>query len=563
MLFLNHSGLKGTIIYFLVFLTLIFSFGCFHEFYKVKSADLETFRETVHTGKIKKQKYYVLHQGEKAMRLSDISFQGNHLKGTLSDLPPLKNRDRQLTKKVIRYQPNEKSILQEVHLFLKEDAPLLAATGDMELDMSAIDEIQLYDKAVGATIASHVGGVVGISAGIMMGVALIYESGGGWGGINVPKDPATGEYTSCPFVYAYDGTVFRLQGEVFAGAIFPNLERHDYLPLPDIQPIDGGYQVRISNEQKELQHINLAELVVVEHPMNSTVLLDQNGAVHTISDPQAPVIAQAPDGQNLLPLLRQRDREAYYFEAGDELQNYVDMEFEKPQKVSTAKLVLNTKESFWATSMLGVYTRQLGSSYPQWADQLAERPAEEINQLLSDQGLHLAVHLWTENTWKLVTDIKNIGPIAFRDIVVPIDLSGHEGNKIRVKVTGGHLFWEVNYAAMDFTDDADVYAQEIKPGFAKASDGNIYTDALTSDDDQYLHQTYDGNQVTIWYPAHPARSGYEQHVFLHTKGHYEPIMDYDGPPDLLDLPPLDQPGSFIEFSKDHFQDYLEANKVIR
>jgi hypothetical protein len=54
--------------------------------------------------------------------------------------------------------------------------------------------------------------------------------------------------------------------KLYGGAIFAPLERDDFMPLPNMVPTEEEYRLRITNELKERQYTNLAELWVVQHP---------------------------------------------------------------------------------------------------------------------------------------------------------------------------------------------------------------------------------------------------------------------------------------------------------
>lgn len=56
-----------------------------------------------------------------------------------------------------------------------------------------------------------------------------------------------------------------------------------------------------------------------------------------------------------------------------------------------------------------------------------------------------------------------VGPLAARDLVVPVDLRKHTGEEVRLRVESGFLFWELDYAAMDFTEDRPMALQVLKP----------------------------------------------------------------------------------------------------
>lgn len=89
--------------------------------------------------------------------------------------------------------------------------------------------------------------------------------------------PSDYPYSSCPYVYIFDGEQYSLVGETFPGALLPSLERDDYLPLPGIRPVEDRYQIRLANELMENQYMDLTKLLVVNHPADEIVLLDQSG----------------------------------------------------------------------------------------------------------------------------------------------------------------------------------------------------------------------------------------------------------------------------------------------
>ena len=116
---------------------------------------------------------------------------------------------------------------------------------------------------------------------------------------------------SCPFIYAFNGNSFGFAGEIFSGAVYPQLERDDYLSLPSLQSISGKYQLRITNEVKEAQHVNLMELMAVDHPSGTRVLVEGDGVVHTLADLQSPIRCIAPDGSDVRSLTEAADSLSY------------------------------------------------------------------------------------------------------------------------------------------------------------------------------------------------------------------------------------------------------------
>ena len=80
-------------------------------------------------------------------------------------------------------------------------------------------------------------------------------------------------------------------GEFFSGAVTENMARHDFLPLPGFEPVDGVYELRIANEMEERQYTDLAVLEAVEHPADMEVLMTPEGMPILFASPQLPAEA--------------------------------------------------------------------------------------------------------------------------------------------------------------------------------------------------------------------------------------------------------------------------------
>ena len=75
-----------------------------------------------------------------------------------------------------------------------------------------------------------------------------------------------------------------------------------------------------------------------------------------------------------------------------------------------------------------------------------------------------------KNTWKLVDRIHTVGPLASRDILIPIDLENHEDERVELKIETGFMFWETDYVGMDFSTQAVLQTHHLSP--TSADDGN-------------------------------------------------------------------------------------------
>ncbi|MBI2502049.1 MAG: VCBS repeat-containing protein [Candidatus Latescibacteria bacterium] len=90
--------------------------------------------------------------------------------------------------------------------------------------------------------------------------------------------------TSCPILYAWDGKEFRFVTDILGGAIIGYLlapgqyytpDTDEYVPLGEIAPRDGKYEVRIANQLEEIIYLDALQLLVVDHPEGVEVYPDE------------------------------------------------------------------------------------------------------------------------------------------------------------------------------------------------------------------------------------------------------------------------------------------------
>jgi hypothetical protein len=521
------------LVYFLSFIVLFYFTGC-RSYLKTNSIQSDFSEQLELMGKM--EKFFIVHQGDRMYELFDISADSTYLGGMLT--VPSKTIYYYGEEKT-SYSKEEKDILQEVHLYLNENSMPLSQ-GRVQIPFSEMKEIRMIEVNTGKTTFVHVLGALGISAGIaVVGIILIALT-----------------KSSCPYVYAYDGQGFRFVGETFGGAIGSNLERDDYMPLPGIQAVDGTYRVRISNELKERQYTDLAELLVVNHRPEEKVLLDEMGQVQVLQDLQAPVQALAPSGLDVQQVLLARDSSFFFFnvENQKQSQNAVELQFIKPDRVSSASLVLNAKNSLWLDFLFGEFLEKMGADYPEYMEKQSKISRTERLQRMYDADFPLSIYLKQGGEWKLIDQLMTVGPLAARDMVVPIDLSQHTGEQVEIKLETGFMFWELDYAGMDFGAVASAEPQTISPEYAIGTGDLDWTASLTKVDGQYMAQETVGDFTELWFTAPPVPAGQMQSVFLHTRGYYELIRDFEGRPEIMALRRFKKPGYFSVYSRMRFQE---------
>ncbi|NNC94029.1 MAG: hypothetical protein HKN92_00595 [Chitinophagales bacterium] len=434
--------------------------------------------------------------------------------------------------KSYRYTKTEREILHEVHFYLNNESEPLEE-GKVRIPYSDIKEIRILDKDEGKTVASYVGAsiaIAGATAGLMTALIIALKS-------------------SCPYVYVNNGEVFVFEGEIFGGAIAKNLARDDYLPLPSIIDEDGKYSIRISNELKERQYTDLANLIVVDHPKGSEVLLDKKGNAKLISDPQSVTSAHSYNGQDLTATLKEKDSSIYFFNDVENSENGIIMKFDKPASAGNGKLLLKSKNTLWGDYVFGEFLKSFGSYFDEWMEELAEKPASDALLNGRERNFPLSIYIKDGGQWQMVEYLNTVGPMMFRDFIVPIDLNEIAGDEVEIKIETGFMFWEIDYAAMDFTDDMDLDVSYLLPVSATNATGEDFRSKLDKKDGNFMAQENIGDRTDIVFNVPLMKEDNERSVFLHTHGYYELIRDFEGPPNIAKLNKFKEATYFSEYSR--------------
>ena len=363
---------------------------------------------------------------------------------------------------------------------------------------------------------------------------------------------------SCPFIYIQDGDVERFMGEFFSGAVTENMARHDFLPLPGFEPVDGVYELRIANEMEERQYTDLAVLEAVEHPADMEVLMTPEGMPILFAAPQLPAEAVTDQGTNCEAVMAARDGIAYDFtDECAEKENFssLSLAFEKPAGVDQAHVILHVKNTMWSMMMYESFMSMFGSRYDDYVEHQRDRSAEQKTQWLKDQGQMLEVQLRRAGQWETVHWVKLPGPFSFRSEVVPLDVSNIDEGPVELRLVAGYHFWELDYAAIDYTEQPGMVKTPLTLLSAEDELGQDVASHLLEVDGDYLERLFIGADATLKFQALPApESGNVHSVFMHAYGYYEPIRAYAGIPNMTELKKFKEPGHFARFSKEQFND---------
>ena len=535
--FQNYPGL-------IIMLLIVASFAGCHRYYKALTRNI-TDNPSQSLDSLKKDnRYFVLRTPDRAWHLRNVvlSEDRNTINGTLDTLPAEHQLDLDKGKGRMRY--NEAYVLSEVHLYIDNDS--LLNMGSCTLALNRIQKIEVIEKDRKRTTNSYVIGALGYTAGAFVVAGIIIAA----------------TKSSCPFVSAYTNNKFVLQGEIYGGAIYPQLARDDYMPLRMQPTTNGTMQIKISNELQERQFTDFADLIVITHDQNIKVLSDQQGNLYSIGQPQPPLSAWTGNHLDALPsLLYKDDNILLHFDdtLAINATNYVIAQFKNPDKVQKAKLILSLKNSYWLDYLYGELAKSFGSHYATYVKKQNKKSAAELIKWAADEQIPLQVSIRTTTGWQKMADLTTIGPLATRQIVVPVDLSNLKEDKIEIKLSSGFMFWEIDYAAIDFSDDKNFKIEKLSPSIASDETGKNVLPLLLNKDGVYLEQPVPGNVVTLEYKYKPQTGNESQSYLLHTRGYYTHERDLKGPPKIAFLKQFKKAGAFPLYSLKLYKIFRNTN----
>ncbi len=540
--FREHKTLRTGLSVLIVIALLNLVTGC--SYYRVKTVPPQDPRETAQQIKAfnEADKYIILHKNNASLHLANpvVNEDNLELSGTVTMLSEEHEAERIIEPgRSYRYKKKNTFPSNEIHIFLKEGDPL--ALGNTIISMEDIEKMGVINNDVATSAVYASLGVLG-SLVVVMAIYAALKS-------------------SCPFIYVYNGEEYVFSGELYPGNILKNAQQTDYLPLPSLKEADGVYKIQITNELLEIQHTDLAELLVVKHPRNTIALTDKNGEVLLFGSLNN-AVETVLDGslRNKQPGM-EKDGHSYMFNtpfsSTDSKRNAV-FTFNKPADVQNAKLFIRAKNSLWLDYVFGKFNKKFGSYYNAFQKQQQKTSAEDAFSWVREQNIPLTVSIKKDGSWKEVESLPSVGPLSYRDLGIQLDLEGIDEEVVEIKLETGYMFWEVDYVGIDYSVDLPYEKVSLKPNLAITHTGQDVTDLLTLQDGLYLTQEHIGDKVEVSYNIGSLREDLEQSLFLKNRGYYTYIRDYKGIPDFAELKKFRDPNTFTRFSENEYHRILKA-----
>ncbi len=336
---------------------------------------------------------------------------------------------------------------------------------------------------------------------------------------------------SCPHVYAFDGNGWRLEADMLSGSFLPAAEGEDLARIDGASPVGGRYLLRVANERRERDHLDLVQLLVVDHAPALTALPTDDGKIVVLGGLRAPTAARDAKGRDLLPALADQDDQTWRGQVEDHdpaaaVEPRDVIELTLPRVASEASrpsyLVLRARNTQVATDALYRYLGEMGpglGALLRWAEQGASYPyRQRIADELERLGIPLRVEVMTQAGWTPVRAVRPLGPAAMRALAIALP-DGLAGDSIQVRFTAAPQFWEVDRVGIAAVA-AEPRVQTLSATRAVGASGRAAALLAAAEGDRLLLSPDGQVDLEFAVPA-SAGSGTARSLFVKMRGYYE------------------------------------------
>ena len=501
-------------------------------------------KKSIYRG-LAKDQYIVLRKESEMWHLFDMKLSANQKTFTAKRENVSENYQKIINhikdKKSVPYAESQKAYINQVH-FHVNNYDYNEANEIVTISLNDILKLEMYQHNTTHSNRSTTAIVILVSpvvtaAGLLVAALII---------------------CNCPYVYSEEGNLSSFEGNLFTGSIYPPLERMDYIPLSANALTDVDLKLTIANENEEILNINQLSLLTVKHEPGVKVLIDQAGIPHTISNPFQPIKSTSFNRYDHTDDLLYADGLAFDF--GDpeihpiSKMSEIDLVFDKKVDVDEGKLILKVKNNNWGGFIHEEVSSMLGRKFEWFHKKAAKRSHKEMKELMRKDGLLMSVSIFRDGSWQPIDYIWPMGSKAYKEVLIPIDLQNIKGNEIRIKLEAGFKFWDIDHAAMDFSEDLEI---EVFESFAESNDSEFEKEilaALRSDDQMYMNHLQQGEMIDLQFniPEQNEESTYS--YFLKGKGFYSVEKDYENRMRIGELLRFRREGGFSYYSYKRFND---------
>jgi hypothetical protein len=431
-------------------------------------------------------------------------------------------------------------VIEKDQVVGSSEAPRFGRTYNISVPVADVVSIELSSVHAGKTFGAVV--LVGLSALAVAALVALSE----------PTPVMTGQW-SCPLVYSLNNGEWKLDSGTFGGAIMPSLRRTDVDNLDFARPRDGRLSLKLANELDEIDYVDAIDVLAVDHAPGVTVAPQPDGALMGLGAIETPVRAIDFAGRDVMHQVRARDDRQWESHLRSrrtdsaEVRDGIDLWFKRPAG-TTARLVVDGRNTPWAAYALGQFVTAHGSETAAWYAAMEANP-EKARQLqaMTVREAFLRVSVETANGWEERGHFWEAGPEVGKRQAMRLDLSGIRGDLIHVRLDAPASFWLIDSVGLNGGAEPSFTVRTLSPRPLTGVDGPAATALIAKADgrDLVLH-TGDSRQLDFDVPSVPA--GSLRSYVLRTTGWYHINTPETGEPNRAVLYEVMQPGGIARWS---------------
>jgi hypothetical protein len=431
-------------------------------------------------------------------------------------------------------------------------AGLLPLRSCMLVDKTRVPLEQVLQVAVKR--ARH-GKTIGFLVGAMIDAIVVVAIADSFGSSS-HEQPV---YTSCPYVYSFQGERYVREGDVFPGAIFKAAQRPDRLALEHLVASTGSYRLRLVNELQEIEYLDEVKLLLVDGPEGMPVVAAPGGRFRTLTGPMPPIKATDLGGRAVLEQVSGQGDGAW---AGNPFARDPEhpsrsregllLEFARPLGAKAVTIVCRAQPTPWASRLMREVLALQGPNLSAWYARVEADPAARAEfQGAYRREAQLILSVWTGAVWR---EAGTVNPHEATEL--PLD--GIRGDVLRIRIDSTAGLWSIDSVQVDYGGGAPVEVIEAGARVARTQrDGDVR--ALLEHTDGRRHRLEPNrDSVNLVFDAPPLKPGRRRSLFLKASGYYTilvPTRREEDPTLFAKL--LKEPGRLGQFGLDLAQSELD------
>jgi hypothetical protein len=339
-------------------------------------------------------------------------------------------------------------------------------------------------------------------------------------------DSDDGGSDSCPFVYSYDGEKWNFEHEAFPFSVIKPAEERTYDRLKYLKEVNGSYYLRIREELTEVSFIDDFKFYLVDHEKEGFVMPSLDGSVHVIQNLEEPISCFDKKNNNCLrevvgvdDLSYKDDFSLIDIEDKSTYQDWIILDFEKPEDATFVKLFLNVKKQQVISDMWSFYLKNIGENYwNSWQNLLGSDSLSSLFKNMLSNIIDLRVEVWDGDEWVSQGYIK-AGLDTLDDFLITVDISEVDSESLKVRLISTKGFYEIFYVAADYSDDGEMKVSLIEPEYVIFNDEVDVGLKLGVEDENYL-TLVKGDYVDLKYDLPVEHEDWQRDSYISIKGYY-------------------------------------------